>query len=82
MDDEEPTLLMVEFCALNDVAVEPVSREELRTMEQRKQSVLLDESCSQVHLGRLGGGMEHRWYLDFVASNHMTSFRARRWTAT
>jgi len=48
-----------------------VSREELRAAEQRKvkQSILLDESRTQVHIRSEGSGVEQRWYL---ASNHMT----------
>ena len=32
----------------------------------------LDEPCIQVHLRRVGGEQEQRWYLDSGASNHMT----------
>jgi len=48
-----------------------VSREELRATEQRKvkQSILLDESRTQVHIRSKGSSMEQRWYM---ASNHMT----------
>ena len=34
-------------------------------------AVNLDEPCAQVHLGRVGGEQEQRWYLDSGASNHM-----------
>ena len=55
-------------------AEEPVSREELRAVEQRKvkQSILLDELCAQVRIRSEGGGAEQRWYLDSGANNHMT----------
>ena len=35
-------------------------------------AVNLDEPCTQVHLGHVGGEQERWWYLDFGASNHMT----------
>ena len=35
-------------------------------------AVNLDESRTQVHLGRMVGEQEQRWYLDSGASNHMT----------
>ena len=35
-------------------------------------AVNLDESRTQVHLGRVGGEQEQQWYLDSGASNHMT----------
>ena len=73
MDDYEPTLLMATFCALHDVDPEEV----VAAAEQGKapQAIHLEESRAQVHLGRVGGGMEQRWYLDSGASNHMTGSR-------
>ncbi|CAA0836931.1 cysteine-rich RLK (RECEPTOR-like protein kinase) 8 [Striga hermonthica] len=73
VDDEEPAILMGTACKLHDI--EPESEEVKATAtEQGKvlQAVHLDESSAQVHLGRMGGGMEQRWYLDSDASNHMT----------
>ena len=35
-------------------------------------AVNVDEPRAQVHLGRVGGKQEQRWYLDSGASNHMT----------
>ena len=35
-------------------------------------AVNLDEPRAQVHIGRVGGEQEQRWYLDSDASNHMT----------
>ncbi|XP_066384994.1 uncharacterized protein [Miscanthus floridulus] len=34
-------------------------------------AVYLDKPCTQVHLGRVGGDQEQRWYLDSSTSNHM-----------
>ena len=56
-------------------------REELRTVEPGKQSVLLDKSHAQVQLGHMGGDVEQRWYLDSGASNHMTGSREASWKA-
>ena len=39
-------------------------------------AVNLDELRAQVHLGRVGGEQEQRWYLDSGASNHMTGSKA------
>ena len=66
MDGDEPTFLMTMFCALHDVDPEEV----VVVAEQGKapQAIHLDESRAQVHLGRLGGGLEQRWYLDSGAS--------------
>jgi hypothetical protein len=36
-----------------------------------RKAIFLDESRAQVHLGRVGGGAEQRWYLDSGANNHM-----------
>jgi hypothetical protein len=51
-----------------------VSREERSFAEwgKAKQSVSLDESCNQVHLGSEGGDGEQRWHLDTGAGNHVT----------
>ncbi|CAA0806572.1 Gag-Pol-related retrotransposon family protein [Striga hermonthica] len=73
VDDEEPSLLMAKFCTSHDVEPE-LEKVKAVVAEQGKalQAVHLDESSAQVHLGRMGGGMEQRWYLDSGASNHMT----------
>ncbi|CAA0822344.1 cysteine-rich RLK (RECEPTOR-like protein kinase) 8 [Striga hermonthica] len=73
VDDEEPSLLMAKFCTSHDVEPE-LEKVKAVAAEQGKalQAVHLDESSAQVHLGRMGGGMEQRWYLDSGASNHMT----------
>jgi len=74
VDSEEPTLLMAVFCALHVVELEPEARKEIAVAEQGKatQGIFLDESRAQVHLGRVGGGVEQRWYVHSGASNHMT----------
>ncbi|CAA0813557.1 Unknown protein [Striga hermonthica] len=73
VDDEEPALLMATICTLQDVEPE-LEEVKAAATEQGKalQAVHLDESSAQVHLGRICGGMEQRWYLDSGASNHMT----------
>jgi hypothetical protein len=53
---------------LNDVNEQALSRKELRTVKQKKHSILLDESCAQVHLERVSGDVEQRWYLDSSAN--------------
>ena len=65
MDSEEPTLLMAVFCALHVVELEPEARKDIVAAEQGKatQGIFLDESCAQVRLGRVGGGVEQWWYL-------------------
>ena len=71
-DEDEATILMTTFCALHDIEAE--EKEEVTTVEgpgRALKAVNLDESCSQVHLGRVGGEQEQRWYLDSSASNHM-----------
>jgi hypothetical protein len=74
-DDGEATLLMATFCALHDV--EPEAEEaSARTEETPREGVFLDEPRAQVHLGAEGSTVEHRWYLDFGASNHMTGVRS------
>jgi hypothetical protein len=69
LEDDDPTLLMVTFCALHDVEAEEVVAAEQGTAPQ---AIDLDEPCSQVHLGQVGGEVEKRWYLDSDANNHMT----------
>jgi hypothetical protein len=54
VDDDEPTLLMVTFCALHDVEPELEAEEEVVVAaEQGKppQAIHLEESRAQVHLG-------------------------------
>ena len=77
MDDDEPTLLMATFCALHDVEAEEEA-EEVAAAEHgmASQSIVLDEPHAQVHLGRVGGEVEQRWYLDSGASNHITGSKA------
>lgn len=70
MDNDELTLLMLQFCALNNAEEEPVSREEAIVEGKLKQSILLGKSRRQVRLGSVGSDMEQTWYLG--ASNHMT----------
>jgi hypothetical protein len=55
-DDEEPVLLMVQVCALND-AVEQVS-----ALEQRKQGVFLDDSRACHRNCEGGSDKERGWY--------------------
>ena len=64
---------MVMFCALHDV--EAKEKGEGMAVEgpgKALKDVNLDEPGAQVHLGRVGGEQEQRWYLDSDASNHMT----------
>ena len=65
---------MATFCALHDVEAE--EKGEVMTVkgpEKILKAVNLDELRAYVHLGRVGGEQEQRWYLDSGASNHMTS---------
>ena len=64
---------MMKFYALHDV--EAKEKGEVMAVKgpgKALKVVYLDEPRAQVHLGRVGGGQEQRWYLDFGASNHMT----------
>ena len=64
---------MASFYALHDVEAE--EKEEVMAVEGPRKTlkaVNLDEPFTQVHLGRVGGGQEQRWYLDSGVSNHMT----------
>jgi hypothetical protein len=38
-------------------------------------AIFLDESRAQVHLGRVGGDVEQRWYLGSGTSDHMIGSR-------
>ena len=65
---------MATFCALHDV--EAKEKGEVMAVEGHSKAlkaVNLDKPRAQVHLGRVGGGQEQRWYLDSGASNHMSS---------
>ena len=64
---------MAMFCALHDVEAKKKG-EVMAVKEPGKalKAVHLDEPHDQVHLGRVGGEQEQRWYLDSGASNHMT----------
>ena len=76
-DDDEATLLMATFCALHDV--EAKEKGEGMAVEgpgKALKVVHLDEPRAQVHLGRVGGEQEQRWYLDSRASNHMMGSKA------
>ena len=68
---------MAMFCALHDIEAEEKG-EVMAVKGPRKalKAVHLDELRAQVHLGRVGGGQEQRWYLDSGASNHMTGSKA------
>ena len=64
---------MAMFCALHNVEVK--DKGEVMVVEghdKALKAIYLDEPHAQVHLGRVGGGQEQRWYLDSGASNHMT----------
>jgi len=68
---------MATFCALHDV--EAKEKGEGMAVEGPRKALKasnLDEPCAQVHLGRVGGKQEQRWYLDSSASNHMTGSKA------
>ena len=77
VDDDEPTLLMTTFCALHDIEAEEKLEEVVVAKHgEASQSIDLDEPHAQVHLGRVGGEVEQRWYLDSGASNHMIGSKA------
>ena len=64
---------MVTFCAIHDVEVK--EKGEVMAVEGHGKAlkvVNLDEPHAQVHLGRVGGEKEQRWYLDSSTNNHMT----------
>ena len=64
---------MATFCALHDI--EAKEKEEVMAMEGHSKAlkaINLNEPHVQVHLGRVGGEQEQRWYLDSGAGNHMT----------
>ena len=68
---------MAMFCALHDVEAE--EKEEVMVVEgsgKALKTVNLDEPRAQIHLERVGGELEQRWYLDSGASNHMTGSKA------
>ena len=62
---------MATFCALHDIeAKEKGEGMAVHGPGKALKVVHLDERCAQVHLERVGGGQEQRWYLDSGASNH------------
>ena len=64
--------MMVTFCALHDI--EAKEKGEVMAVEgpgKALKAINLDKPHVQVHLGRVGGEQEQRWYLDFGASNHI-----------
>ena len=68
---------MTTFCALHDVQAK--EKGEVMAVEghgKALKAVNLDEPRAQVHLGRVGGKQEQRWYLDSSASNYMTGSKA------
>jgi len=76
-DEDEATILMVTFYALHDVGAE--EKGEVTAVEgtgKALKTVNLDEPRAQIHLERVGGELEQRWYLDSSASNHMTGSKA------
>ena len=68
---------MVMFCAMYDVESKGKA-EEVVAAEQGTASWAIDlnEPRAQVHLVRVGGEVEQRWYLDSGAGNHMTGSKA------
>ena len=68
---------MATFCALHDIEAE--EKGDVMTVKGPRKTlkaVNLNELRAQVHLGRVGGEQEQRWYLDSSASNHMTGSKA------
>lgn len=63
-DDDEPTLLMAQVCALTEASVGVGI------------DVVLNEVHAQVHLGHKEDTHEDAWYLDTGASNHMSGCQA------
>ena len=68
---------MATFCALHDVkAKEKGEVMAVKGHDKSLKAVNLDEPRAQVHLGRVGGEQEQRWYLESGISNHMTGSKA------
>ena len=68
---------MVMFCALHDVEAEEKGEVTMvEGLRKALKAINLDESRTQVHLGRVGAEQEQRWYLESGASNHMTGSKA------
>ena len=68
---------METFCALHDV--EAKEKGEVMAVKEpgmALKAINLNEPRAQVHLGRVGGEQEQRWYLHSGASNHMTGSKA------
>jgi hypothetical protein len=64
---------MVSFYALHDIEAKEKAEEVVMAEQGKALKVVdLDDPRAQVHLGRVGGEQERRWYLDSSASNHMT----------
>jgi hypothetical protein len=71
-NDDEHTLLMGEYCALQDGEAEEAEAEQRIT----PQAIDLVKPRAQVHLDAVGDELEQRWYLDSRASNHITGCKA------
>ena len=68
---------MAMFCALHNV--EAKEKGEVMVVKGSGKALkagYLDEPRVQVHLRRVGGEQEQRWYLDSGASNHMMGSKA------
>ena len=76
-DDDEATILMATLCALHDIEAE--EKGEVATVDGPRnalKAINLNEPRTQVHLRRMGGEQEQRWYLDSGARHHMMGSKA------
>ena len=62
---------MATFCALHDVEAKKGDMMVVEGHHKALKAINLNEPRAQVHLERVGGKQEQRWYLDSGASNHI-----------